>query len=244
VPCEWLIPHNSRLDRVVLYLHGGGFVFGLTPPHLSMGAYLAKKLATRLLMVDYRTAPGSPFPAALDDSVAVYHWLLDQGILPHQIGVAGDSAGGNLTITMLMKLQDDGSPLPAAAACLSPVTDLSPRDNRRKGFKDPLLSPKAVKLYNRSYLGDHDPRDPLISPVFGNLRNLPPLLIHAGEQETLREDAIRIADLAESAGVDVQLEIFPRMFHVWQLYLSLPQAIRSLDQIAHFFNAHLARDAS
>jgi monoterpene epsilon-lactone hydrolase len=244
VSCEWLIPHNSRTDRVLLYLHGGGFVFGLTPPHLHLGAYLAKKLAARLLMVDYRTAPGTPFPGALDDCVTAYHWLLDQGIRPQQIGVAGDSAGGNLTITMLMKLRDEGSLLPAAAACLSPVTDLTPRDKRREGFKDPLLSPKAVKLYNRSYLGDHDPRNPLISPVFGNLRDLPPLLIHAGEQELLSQDAIRIADLADSAGVDVQLEIYPRMFHVWQLYLSLPQAIQSLDQIAHFFNAHLALGAS
>jgi monoterpene epsilon-lactone hydrolase len=243
VPCKWIIPQNSPTDHVLLYLHGGGFVFGLTPPHLQMGAYLAQKMGMRILMVDYRTAPNYPFPAALDDCVTAYLWLLNQGVVAQNIVVAGDSAGGNLTITMLMKLRDSGNSLPAAAACLSPVTDLTSKDNLRKGFKDPLLSPKAVKFYNQSYAGNNDAHDPLISPVFGNLRGLPPLLVHAGEDEILRDDAVRIASLAESAGVDVRLEIYPRMWHVWQLNLTLPQAIQSLHDIAHFLKAHLALDA-
>ena len=238
VPCEWIITQHSQADRVLLYLHGGGFVFGLTPPHLKMGAYLAKKLAMRVLMVDYRTAPQYPFPAALEDCTAVYLWLINQGISAQQIAVAGDSAGGNLTITMMMKLRDENHSLPAAAACLSPVTDLTPRE-KRQGFNDPLLSPRAVKFYNRSYIADHDPHDPLISPVFGSLHDLPPMLIHAGDQETLREDALRITDIAKSAGVDVHLEIYPRMWHVWQLYLSLPQAVQSLDDIAQFTKSRL-----
>ena len=207
-----------------------------------MGAYLAQKMGTRILMVDYRTAPDHPFPAALDDCVTAYLWLLNQGILAQNIVVAGDSAGGNLTITMLMKLRDSGNSLPSAAACLSPVTDLTPRDNLRQGFKDPLLSPKAVKFYNQSYVGNNDAHNPLISPVFGSLRGLPPLLVHAGEDEALRDDALRITRLAESVGVDVRLEIYPRMWHVWQLHLTLPQAIQSLDDIAHFLKAHLAFD--
>jgi monoterpene epsilon-lactone hydrolase len=194
----------------------------------------------RILMVDYRTAPNYPFPAALDDCVAAYLWLLNQGVVAQNIVVAGDSAGGNLTITMLMKLRDSGNSLPAAAACLSPVTDLTPKDHLRKGFKDPLLSPKAIKFYNQSYVGNDDAHDPLISPVFGDLRGLPPLLVHAGEDEILRDDAVRIASLAKSVGVDVRLEIYPRMWHVWQLNLALPQAIQSLDDIAHFLKAHLA----
>ncbi|MBI5962839.1 MAG: alpha/beta hydrolase fold domain-containing protein [Chloroflexi bacterium] len=137
---------NSLTDQVLLYLHGGGFVFGLIPPHLQMGAYLAQKMGMRILMVDYRLAPNFPFPAALDDCVTAYLWLMKQGILTQNIVVAGDSAGGNLTVTMLMKLRDSGNSLPAAAACLSPVTDLTPKDNLRKGFKDPLLPPKAVKF--------------------------------------------------------------------------------------------------
>jgi acetyl esterase/lipase len=244
VPCEWIIPQGRPTDQVLLYLHGGGFVFGLTPPHLQMGAHLAQKMGVRVLMVDYRTAPQHPFPAALDDCVTAYLWLLNQGTLAQSIVVAGDSAGGNLAITMSMKLRDTGNSLPAAAACLSPVTDLTPRDNLRKGFKDPLLSPKASKFYTQSYVGNNDAHNPLISPVFGDLRGLPPLLVHVGEDEILRDDAARIAGLAESAGVDVRLEIYPRMWHVWQINLALPQAIQSLDDIAHFLKAHLAIDTS
>lgn len=239
VPCEWVIPQNYLVDQLLLYLHGGGFVYGMTPPHLHMAAYLAQNMGMRVLMVDYRLAPRYPFPAALDDCITTYRWLLKQGFLARNIVVAGDSAGGNLTLTMLMKLRDSGTALPAAAACLSPATDFTPKDNLRTGFNDPMLPPRAVKFYTQSYLGHNDARDPLISPVFGNWRGLPPLLVHAGEDEILRDDAVRIASLAKSAGVDVQLEIYPRMWHVWQVNLALPQAIRSLDDITHFLKAHL-----
>jgi len=224
VSCEWIIPKNNPTDKVLIYLHGGGFVYGMTPPHLQMGAYLAQKINVRVLMVDYRTAPDYPFPAALEDCVTAYRWLIKQGVLAHNIVVAGDSAGGNLTITMLMKLRDNGHSLPAAAACLSPVTDLTPKDDLRKRFKDPLISPKVAKFYNRSYIGNDDPYNPLISPVYGNLQGLPPLLVHAGEDEFLRYDALNLFDLAKSAGVDIRLEIYPNMWHVWQINLSLPQA--------------------
>jgi acetyl esterase/lipase len=239
VPCEWIIPQNSPKDRVLLYLHGGGFVFGLSPQHLQMGTYLARKMGMRILMVDYRLAPQYPFPAALDDCTTVYRWLLEQDIPAGHMGVAGDSAGGNLTITLLMKLRDEAEQMPAAAACLSPVTDLTPREKQHEEFKDPLLSPKAVKLYNRSYLGQNDPHNPLISPVYGDLRGLPALMVHAGEDEILKKDAIRITSLAELAGVDVQLEIYPRMWHVWQLNLELPQTAQSLGEIAQFLIEHL-----
>jgi acetyl esterase/lipase len=239
VRCEWVIPETNVPDQVLLYLHGGGFVFGLTPLHLEMGAYLARDLSMRVLMVDYRLAPDHPFPAALDDCVTAYRWLLSEGIPAQNIVVAGDSAGGNLTITTLIKLRDSGSALPAAAACLSPVTDLTPNPKRREGFKDPLLPDKAVTLYVQSYRGDHDAHDPLISPVFGDLRGLPPLLVHVGEDEILRDDAIRITRLARSAGVDIRLEIYPRMWHVWQLYLALPQATQSLNDIATFLKSHV-----
>ena len=239
VVCEWIIPQNPSSDQVLLYFHGGGFVFGQTPLHLKMGAYLARKLSFRVLMVNYRTAPNYPYPSALDDCTTAYLWLIKQGVSPQNIVVAGDSAGGNLTITMLMKLRDEGYALPAAAACLSPVTDLTPKENLRPGFKDPLLPPKAIKFYRLSYIGKSDPKDPLISPVFGNLDNFPPLLVHVGEDEILRDDAIRITELAKSAGVDARLEIFPRMWHVWQINLTLPQAIQSLDDISNFFKEHL-----
>ena len=239
VACEWIIPQNSLPGRVLLYLHGGGFVYGLTPLHLQMGAYLARKMGMRILMVDYRLAPDHPFPAALDDCVTVYCWLLTQDFLSQNIVIAGDSAGGNLTITSMMKLRDSGIPLPAAAACLSPVTDFTEKGGRNTDFKDPLLPPKAVKLYSESYVGDNDARAPLISPVFGDLRGLPPLLVHVGEDEILREDAVRIVNQAKADGVDVRLEVYPHMWHVWQLYLALPQAVQSLDDISQFLGSHV-----
>lgn len=239
VPYEWLIPPSSPPDQVLLYLHGGGFVFGLTPLHLQMGAYLAQNMGMRILMVDYRLAPDHPFPAALDDCVTAYRWLLNEEVLAQNVVVAGDSAGANLSITMLLKLRDSGGLLPAAVACLSPVTDLSNEDKLSKGFKDPLIPPKAAKLYTQSYVGHNDARDPLISPVFGNLRGLPPLLVHVGEDEILLDDAKRITRLAQSADVDVRLEIYSRMWHVWQLYLALPQAVQSLGDIAQFLQSHL-----
>jgi len=238
VPCVWLIPDGSPVDKVLLYLHGGGFAFGLSSLHLQLGAYFAREMGTRVLFVDYRLAPQHPFPAALDDCAAAYHWLLAQGIPSRGIVVAGDSAGGNLTLTLLMKLRDAGDPLPAAAACLSPVADLS-QVKVLPGYKDPLLPPRAMLRYTAAYVGDHDPRDPLISPAFGRWDGLPPLLIHAGEDEILRDDAIQVRTLARAAGVDVRLEIFPRMFHVWQLYPALPAARQSRAEIAAFLSSHL-----
>jgi acetyl esterase/lipase len=167
---------------------------------------------------------------------------LEQGIRARNIAIAGDSAGGNLSITALMKLRDGGTPLPAATACLSPVTDLTDKDRVRKGFKDPLLPLAAARLYSRSYVGDSDASDPLISPVFGDLRGLPPLLVHVGENEILLDDAIRITRLAGAADVDVRLEIFSGMWHVWQLFLALPQAVQSLRDISQFLQSHLRHE--
>jgi len=240
VPCEWLIPQDSPPDRALLYLHGGGFVFGVTPQHVAMVAHLARTMGVRALMVDYRLAPDHPYPAALDDYAAAYRWLLKGGIPPQNTALAGDSAGGNLAITTMMKLRDGGEPLPAAAACLSPVADLTERPSPGR-FKDPLLPPRAVRFYSASYVAHNDGRDPLISPVYGDWRGLPPLLVHVGEEEMLRDDATRIALAARAAGVHVRLETYPRMWHVWQLFLALPQAIASLDDIARFLKSHLGR---
>lgn len=239
IPCHWIIPQNSPQDKVLLYLHGGGFIFGVTSIHLEMLAYLANKMGIRALMVDYRLAPQHPFPAALEDCISAYQWLRTQGYPAENIVIAGDSAGGNLTLTTLMALRDDGDALPAAAACLSPVADLS---NKEAGFKegfDAILHPKAAKFMNKSYVADNDATNPLLSPIYGDWHGLPPLLIHAGEEEILREDAIQAEKLAKEAGVDVTLEIYPRMWHVWQISPELPQAKQSLDDIAAFLKAHL-----
>jgi acetyl esterase/lipase len=238
VPCEWLIPQDSPADRALVYLHGGGFVFGVTPQHVAMVAHLARAVGVGALMVDYRLAPDHPYPAALDDCVTAYRWLLRGGVPPQNTVLAGDSAGGNLAITTMMKLRDGGEPLPAAAACLSPVADLSERHSPGH-FKDPLLPPSAVQFYSASYVAQGDGRDPLISPAYGEWRGLPPLLVHVGEEEMLRDDATRIAAAAHAAGVAVRLETYPRMWHVWQLFLALPQAVASLDDIARFLKSQL-----
>jgi acetyl esterase/lipase len=139
----------------------------------------------------------------------------------------------------MMKLRDDGDPLPAAAACLSPVANFADRAAPPDGFSDPLLPPKALKRYSRSYIAQSDPRTPLLSPAFGDWRGLPPLLVHVGEEEVLRADAIQIEALAKAAGVDVRLEVYPRMWHVWQINPTLPQTGQSLDDIATFLAAHM-----
>ncbi|GBD21033.1 Monoterpene epsilon-lactone hydrolase [bacterium HR28] len=239
--CIWLVPERSRSDRVLLYLHGGGFVFGLSGQHLRMVAELARRSELRALLVDYRLAPRHPWPAALEDCLAAYRWLLEQGFAPQHIVVAGDSAGGNLAITMVMALRDAGIPLPAAVACLSPVGDLARREGEGRLVGDAVLHPRAIRRFNRSYIAGHDPRHPLISPLYGDWHGLPPLLIHAGEEELLREDAERIAATARAAGVEVELTIFPRMWHVWQLNLELPEAKESLHAIARWLVEQLKR---
>jgi monoterpene epsilon-lactone hydrolase len=241
VACEWLIPQGSPTNQALLYLHGGGFVYGLTPQHLAMVAYLAERMTLRVLLVDYRLAPSHPFPAALDDCVTAYRWLVKHGVSEDNMVLAGDSAGGNLTITTLMRMRDAGEPLPAAAACLSPVACLSAGRGQVREGEDPLLHPRAMKMFDRSYVGGNNACDPLISPVFGDWRGLPPLLVHVGEDEILREDALRIERLARTAGVEVRLETYPRMWHVWQINLDLPQATESLDDIAEFLRSHLNR---
>jgi epsilon-lactone hydrolase len=239
VPCEWLIPPNSPPDRALVYLHGGGFVYGVTPQHIAMVAHLARRMGIRALLVDYRLAPEHPFPAALDDCATACRWLLNQGIAPQNTVLAGDSAGGNLTLTTLMKLRDGGEPLPAAAACLSPLADLSVRHSPT-GCRDPLLSLSALRFYSAAYAAGSDGRAPLISPVYGDWHGLPPLLVHVGDDEILHDDATRIAAASRAAGVDVRMETYPRMWHVFQLFLSLPQAIASLEEIARFLEAYLS----
>lgn len=239
VPCEWVIPPGAPQGKALLYLHGGGFVYGLTPPHLEMVAYLAKQSGLRTLVADYRLAPEYPYPAALQDCLSVYSWLRQNGVAAEDIVVAGDSAGGNLAIAMTMSLRDGQLDLPAAVACLSPVVDLADRAASFERIDDPLLHPRAVRYYTQSYIGDGDHEDPLVSPILGDFRGFPPLLLHAGEGEILRDDAVGIEASARRAGVDVTLMIYPRMWHVWQLSLSLPQAMHSLNDIAVFLRRHM-----
>lgn len=238
VRCEWITPEDYAEDKVLLYLHGGGFILGLTSLHLEMIALLSQKLGFRILVVDYKLAPKYPFPAPLDDCVTAYRWLLKNGFKSENVAIAGDSAGGNLVITSLMELRDDGDKLPAAVACLSPVANLTKRTKSTVKY-DPVLHPRARKRFDRSYVRDNDPTNPLISPIYGELHDFPPILIHAGEIEILKDDAIQIEQKARQEGINVQLEIFPGMWHVWQIFLTLPEAMDSLDKISTFLKNHL-----
>jgi acetyl esterase/lipase len=239
VPCEWIVSSEAASDPVsgMIYLHGGAYALGSIDVFRPFLARLARATGTRVLAVDYRLAPEHPYPAALEDAVTAYRWALDAaGAAPSQVLVAGDSAGGGLALAALLALRDTGAPLPAGAVCLSPWLDLaltgaSVRGNARV---DPILSYEALDGYACLYAGAHDRTSPLISPLYADLRDLPPLLIQVGTEEILLDDAVRCADRARAAGVAVTLDVVDGMFHVFQMVGALPETQAALREIAAF----------
>lgn len=243
LPARWIIPPAEENGRVLLYLHGGAWVYGWSVHYDAFVARLARAVRARALGIDYRLAPGRPFPAALDDCLSAYTFLLDQGILPGRVVVAGDSAGGNLALALLLRLKERGLPLPAAGVCLSPVTDLHRRGDsyRANQHSDVMLPAALVDFGAAAYAAGRDPRDPHISPVYGDLSGLPPLLVQAGGGEILLDDARALASRAAGCGVDVTLSVTPGIWHVWQLMVPLlPEAARAVDEIARFVQARPA----
>jgi acetyl esterase/lipase len=240
VPGEWLVPHGAPARPVFLYLHGGGWSLGWTGIYRRMVAHLALAAGVRAFATDYRLAPEHPFPAALEDSLAAYRWLVAGGVPPGEIVLGGDSAGGNLTLACLLALRAAGEPLPAAAVCISPATDLATPRPSFDADRDPLLSSKLARNMMRWYAGDRDLTDPRLSPSYGNLRGLPPLLVQAGGDELLRDDAEAFAARARAAGVDVTLAVWPGMWHVWHLFVPwLPEARRATEDVGAFVRRHL-----
>jgi epsilon-lactone hydrolase len=238
VPGEWVVTPASRDDHHILYLHGGGFIIGSPSLYRHVTWRIAAAAEARLLAIDYRLAPEHRFPAALDDVLAAYGWLLRQGADPRRIAVIGDSAGGGLVFSLLLRLRDEGRlPLPAAAVTLSPWTDLaltglSLRQNARA---DPFIDVLDMLTIAGWYLGGADPRDPYASPLYGDPAGLPPTLIQVGSDEVLRDDATRLAERMRAAGCEVALEIWPRMPHVWQLFAEvMPEARRAIAGIGRF----------
>jgi acetyl esterase/lipase len=241
---RWLDSPAVSTERVILYLHGGGFVMGWNNQYLGVLNYLSKVSDARILAIDYRLAPEHPFPAALDDCVAAYHWLLAEGYAPENIVIAGDSAGGNLTLTTMLTLRDAGEPLPAAGVCMSPPTDftLSGDSYWQRSRLDPVLSMDFMLAVGHYYAVDEDPRNPLLSPLLADLRGLPPLLIHVGEHEMLLSDAQRFSAKAQLAGVDSTLHIWPRMWHVFQVFAPrLPEARQAINEIGFFVQMHCGK---
>jgi len=216
VPAEWIVPPGAAGDRVILYLHGGGYVMGSINTHRAMIARIARASEAKALALNYRMAPEDPFPTAVDDATAAYRWLLAQGYKPGKIVISGDSAGGGLTLATLLALRDAGTPLPAAAVPISPWADLegTGASVETRAAADPMVDKAGLLRMAGMYAGDSDPKNPLISPIYGDYKGLPPMLIQVGDAEILLDDATRVAERARSAGVKVELEAWPDMFHV------------------------------
>jgi acetyl esterase/lipase len=236
VPAEWLSAPGADPTRVVMYLHGGGYLIGSLLSHRELAARIGRAAGARALSVAYRLAPEHPFPAAVDDAVAAYRWLLEQGVSAANIVIAGDSAGGGLTVATLVALKDLGEQLPAAGVCLSPWVDLEGlgESMTERDAVDPMIHKEGLLQTAESYLHGADVRSPLAAPLYADLSGLPPLLIHVGTNETLYDDSTRLVARAKAAGVDVTFEEWPELFHVFQAMAMLPEAREATDKIGTF----------
>jgi epsilon-lactone hydrolase len=243
VPAEWQIAPHADPGRTILYLHGGGYCVGSMNTHRDLASRLSRAAAARVLLIDYRLAPEHPHPAAVDDATAAYRWLLANNATPARTVVAGDSAGGGLTVATLLALRDARVPLPAAGVCLSPWVDLeaSGESMTTKAAVDPMVQRDGLLGMAAAYLAGQNARTPLASPLYADLSGLPPLLIQVGTAETLLDDATRLAERARKAGVTVTLEPWEDMIHVWQAFaMVLPEGQQAVERIGEFVRAQTA----
>jgi epsilon-lactone hydrolase len=239
---EWSLVPGSDESRVLMFFHGGGYCSGSILSHRRMVTEAGRQGALRTLAVAYRLAPEHPFPAAFEDALTAWRFLRRQGIAAEHIAVGGDSAGGGLSLALTMKLRDDKQPLPACLWLVSPWTDLTMSGSSliSKDPDDPLIHKGYLEGLAAAYLGSADPRDPRVSPLFGNLEGLPPMLIQVGSAETLLDDAVRLAAAAGVADTSVTLQIWPHMIHAWPLWNArLEPARRALESAGRFFHGHL-----
>jgi epsilon-lactone hydrolase len=237
---EWICPPQSPGDRAILYFHGGGYVIGSIQGHRSIVAKFVQASSLPALLFEYRLAPEHPFPAALDDALAAYRYLLEQGISPEKIVFSGDSAGGGLVLATLVALRDQGLPLPAGAVALSPWTDLKCTGESLKSNipVDHLTWRDSWMVFSKHYSAEQDPAQPWISPLYADLQGLPPLLIFAGGDELLRDDSTRFAEKARAAGVKVTLHVGEGMFHCYPACAPLfPEASQAMQEIGHFMKS-------
>ena len=237
VPAEWVSAPSAETNRAVLYLHGGGYVVGSPASHREMAARLSAAAGARVLVIDYRLAPEHPFPAAVDDATAAYRWLLAQGVEPSGAAICGDSAGGGLTVAALVALRDAGDPLPAAGVCLSPWVDMEAlgESMTARAKLDLMVGRDGLLDSAAKYLAGADPRSPLAAPLYADLQGLPPLLIQVGTSETLYDDSTRLDERARAAGVDVTLQTWKEMVHVWHLFAPmLPEGQQAIEAIGEY----------
>jgi epsilon-lactone hydrolase len=243
VPVEWVTAPDSDSSRVVLYFHGGGYTIGSIASYRSYTGRLARATQSRLLSVGYRLAPENPFPAALDDACHSYRWLLEQGIAPSRICVVGDSAGGGLALSMVIAIRDAGTPLPAAVVAIGPVTDLAKEgaSMKERAHLDPIVTYESSLAHARRYVGAQgNLKHPLASPLYADLHGLPPVLILVGTHEALFDDSSRFAAKAAEAGVQVQLDVWEEMIHVWPFFADiLPEGRQAIEKMGAYIRARV-----
>ncbi len=230
----------ARDGKVMLYLHGGGYVCGTVDLYFGLCSSMVEAFGMRAVLLEYRLAPEHPFPAALDDAKKAWSWLLNEGYAAGDIVIAGDSAGGGLALALGLALRDGGEALPGAILCLSPWTDLAnlSASHRGKAESDLILQTGVLHEWARLYAAEADLKNPLISPAKADFRGLPPLFIQVGGDEILLDDALIVAAKAKAAGVDVELRVWEGLWHVWQVLGDLiPESREAIEEMALFLRA-------
>ena len=243
VPAEWVAATGARADRIILYLHGGGFRMGSIDSHRELMQGLSTAADARVLGIDYRLVPEHAFPAPVEDALSAYRWLLGIGVRPECIALAGDSAGAGLALSCMFAARAANLELPCAAYLMSPWTDLAATGATfvSRADVDPLHQRPMILNMAKGYLGPSgDPLDPLASPLYGDPGGLPPLLIQCGDHETILDDSVRFAERARNADVAVELEVYPSMIHVFQAFTELRSARQALASAGSFLSRHFA----
>jgi epsilon-lactone hydrolase len=239
---EWLTPAGARTTGLLLFLHGGAYVMGSCATHRRLASHIARAAGVRAILPEYRLAPEHPFPAALEDSVGLYRSLLRDGQAAQDIVIAGDSAGGGLALATLLALRDAGDELPAAACLLSPWLDLAGTGDSitNRADRDPWFDPQEMPMVAAYYCGTDRLREPLVSPVYADLSGLPPLYIQVGSDEILLSDSTRAAEKVRAAGGDVEIEVWPGMWHVFQAFVGqMPESRAAIEAIGEFIRRTL-----
>lgn len=239
---EWIFTAGAQRDKVIFYTHGGGYVTGSCQDHRMHVAKFVQGSGVGAFLYDYRLAPEHPHPAAVEDSLTAYRWLLGQGVSPEHIVIVGESAGGGLCLALLLALRDSGLPLPAAGVALSPWTDLKCSGASYKtNARADISTLGSWTVWSKYYAGENDPALPWISPLYGDLRGLPPIMIQVGDAEILLDDAVRYAQKAQDAGVDVTLRVWPGMVHCFPLLAPLfPEATQAMQETCAYIRSHSA----
>ena len=244
VPAEWVrAPHASE-QMTVLFTHGGGYCIGSPRTHRDLVGRLSRASGARFLSIDYRLAPEHPFPAAVEDAVKAFQWLIEQGIAPSRIALCGDSAGGGLALALIVALRERGIPLPATVACISPLTDLAYTGKTllTNAALDPISRRDTSAALAHRYLGGQDAsRNPLASPLYADFQGFPPIQILVGSHEILLDNSTRLAELASAAGVQVEIEVWEGMVHIWPFFAAiLPKGQEAIERMGGYLARHLA----